>query len=226
MNGLLFILEIVLTFGCVVAAKQLFGKVGLIAWIAIAMILANLTVVKTVDLFGINTTLGNIMFASTFLAGDMLNENYGRKAARNGIIVGICAILVFMACTQICLLYTPSTSDISQDSMAVLFTLNLRTSIASIVMCLLANLASVYLYAKLRDLTKGKYLWLRNNLTTVTCNCLENFLFVFLAFAGIYPAEQMLAIAFSTCVIEVLLAVCDTPFLYLSRKSFKLASAQ
>lgn len=68
MNELLFFLEIVLTFGCVVAAKKIFGKAGLIAWIAIAMILANLTVVKTVNLFGIDATLGNIMFASTFLA--------------------------------------------------------------------------------------------------------------------------------------------------------------
>ena len=54
MNELLFFLEIVLTFGCVVAAKKIFGKAGLIAWIAIAMILANLTVVKTVNLFGID----------------------------------------------------------------------------------------------------------------------------------------------------------------------------
>ena len=107
MNELLFFLEIVLTFGCVVAAKKIFGKAGLIAWIAIAMILANLTVVKTVNLFGIDATLGNIMFASTFLAGDMLNENYGRQAAHKGILVGLGGVLVFMVCTQISLLYTP-----------------------------------------------------------------------------------------------------------------------
>lgn len=95
MNELLFFLEIVLTFGCVVAAKKIFGKAGLIAWIAIAMILANLTVVKTVNLFGIDATLGNIMFASTFLAGDMLNENYGRQAAHKGILVGLGGVLVF-----------------------------------------------------------------------------------------------------------------------------------
>lgn len=224
MNEALFFIEIILTFGCVVAAKKIFGKAGLIAWIAIAMILANLTVVKTIDLFGIEATLGNIMFASTFLAGDMLNENYGRQAAHKGILVGLAGVLVFMVCTQISLLYTPSTSDISQEAMVLLFTLNLRTSIASVAMCVLANWLNVSLYAKIRELTNGKYLWLRNNVTTITCNCIENFLFVLLAFGGIYSMEQILAIALSTCAIEIFLALCDTPFLYLSRGESKLLS--
>ena len=56
MNELLFFLEIVLTFGCVVAAKKIFGKAGLIAWIAIAMSRANLTVVKSVPLCGSDAT--------------------------------------------------------------------------------------------------------------------------------------------------------------------------
>lgn len=224
MNEALFFIEIILTFGCVVAAKKIFGKAGLIAWIAIAMILANLTVVKTIDLFGIEATLGNIMFASTFLAGDMLNENYGRQAAHKGILIGLAGVLVFMVCTQISLLYTPSTSDISQEAMVLLFTLNLRTSIASVAMCVLANWLNVSLYAKTRELTNGKYLWLRNNVTTITCNCIENFLFVLLAFGGIYSMEQILAIALSTCAIEIFLALCDTPFLYLSRGESKLLS--
>ena len=204
MNELLFFLEIVLTFGCVVAAKKIFGKAGLIAWIAIAMILANLTVVKTVNIFGIDATIGNIMFA------------------HKGILVGLGGVLVFMVCTQISLLYTPSTTDVSHDAMALLFALNLRTSIASVAMCILANWLNVSLYAKIRELTHGKYLWLRNNVTTITCNCVENFLFVLLAFGGIYSPEQILAIACSTCAIEIFLALCDTPFLYLSRGKSKL----
>lgn len=226
MNEFLFCIEIVLTFGCVVAVKKIFGKTGLIAWMAISMILANLTVVKTIDLFSIDTTLGNIMFASTFLAGDMLNENYGSETARKGIYIGLSAVVIFMICTQICLLYTPSKSDIAQKSMETLFALNLRTSVASIVMCLLANLLNIFLYAKIRDLTQGKYLWLRNNVTTISCNCLENFAFVFLAFGGIYPVEQILAIAFSTCAVEIFLAICDTPFLYLSRGKSRLLHAK
>lgn len=173
MNELLFFLEIVLTFGCVVAAKKIFGKAGLIAWIAIAMILANLTVVKTVNLFGIDATLGNIMFASTFLAGDMLNENYGRQAAHKGILVGLGGVLVFMVCTQISLLYTPSTTDVSHDAMALLFALNLRTSIASVAMCILANWLNVSLYAKIRELTHGKYLWLLNTFGFATMSQLS-----------------------------------------------------
>jgi len=216
-NELIFVLEIVFTFGCVVAAKKFFGRVGLIAWIAVAMVLANLTVVKTVDLFGINTTLGNIMFASTFLAGDMLNENYGKRTAQRGIIIGVSAVVVFMVCTQVGLLYQPAQIDIAHESMTTLFALNLRTSISSVVVLLLANLLNVWLYAKLRELMQGKYLWIRNNVTTIVSNCLENFLFVFFAFAGIFSLTEMLTLVFSTCLIEIILALCDTPFMYLSR---------
>ncbi len=88
------------------------------------------------------------MFASTFLAGDMLNETTVGKLLIKEILVGLGGVLVFMVCTQIRLLYTPSTTDVSHDAMALLFALNLRTSIASVAMCILANWLNVSLYAK------------------------------------------------------------------------------
>jgi uncharacterized integral membrane protein (TIGR00697 family) len=82
----------------------------------------------------------------------------------------------------------------------------------------IANLMSVTIYDKLHQYFEGKKMWIRNNVTTIFCNCLENFGFVFLAFAGIYPAEEILMIALSTCVIEIGVALCDTPFLYIGKK--------
>lgn len=225
MNELLFVIEIVLTFGCVVAFGKLFGKNGLAAWIAVAMILANLTTPKAITLFGIDATLGTIMFASTFLATDIMTERYGGNEARKGVAIGIGGALVFMVCTQIALLYTPSASDFASASMADLFALNLRMSIASITMCLLANLADVWLFERIKKATNGKHLWLRNNVATAVCNCLENFAFVFLAFGGLMPVEVILEIAVSTSLIELGLAVCDTPFIYAARALMKGESA-
>lgn len=82
MNELLFILTILLTFGGLLLVYKLFGKVGLFAWIAIAIILANIEVLKSVDMFGISATLGNVTFASIFLANEILNEKYGKKEAK------------------------------------------------------------------------------------------------------------------------------------------------
>ena len=56
-----------------------FGKTGLFAWVAVATILANIQVTKTIEIIGLTATLGNSLYASTFLATDILNEKYGRK---------------------------------------------------------------------------------------------------------------------------------------------------
>ena len=102
--------------------------------------------------------------------------------------------------------------------MKTLFGLNLRISIASAVMYFISNMMDVVLFDKLKQKTNGKALWLRNNVSTILCNCLENFFFIGLAFWGIYDIKTILIIAGSTSVIEMIVAVMDTPFLYLSKK--------
>ena len=102
-----------------------------------------------------------------------------------------------------------------------LFGFNLRISIASAVMYYISNLADVYLFDKLKQATNGKHLWLRNNVSTVLCNCLENFFFIFLAFYGNYDLKTVCSIALCTSAVELICALCDTPFLYLAKKISK-----
>lgn len=102
--------------------------------------------------------------------------------------------------------------------MQVLFGLNLRISISSVVMYLIANMADILIFSKLKEKTGNRMLWVRNNVATIICNCVENFGFIFLAFIGIYDAKQCAEIAIATSVIEIIAAVCDTPFVYIGRK--------
>ena len=74
---------------------------------------------------------------------------------------------------QIGLLYKPSSQDLSQEAMKTLFTINLRVSISSLVMFVLSNLMDIYIYSKLKEKSEGK-MWLRNNVSTIVCNSLEN----------------------------------------------------
>lgn len=83
---------------------------------------------------------------------------------------------------------------------------------------IVANLADIAVFDNLRRMTDGRYLWIRNNAATILCNCVENFGFIFLAFYGMYSAAQCAEIAIATSVIEIVAAVCDTPFAYLGRK--------
>ncbi len=73
MNELIWFLLFAVTFGSLVLWYRLFGKAGLFAWMAFSGIIANIQVVKTIELFGVTATLGNIIYASSFLATDILS---------------------------------------------------------------------------------------------------------------------------------------------------------
>ncbi len=67
-NEILGLVTFIATFVLMVLMYRFFGKQGLIAWVAIGTIIANIQVIKTVEIFGISATLGNVMFASIYLA--------------------------------------------------------------------------------------------------------------------------------------------------------------
>ena len=218
MNTLYLFVEIIICFSAVLLAAKLFGKYGLIAWIGIASVLANIITAKTSNIFGLDAAQGTLLFASTFLCTDILCERYGKQTARTGVLVGLFSSVALIVATQIALLYTPVEYDYANPSMQVLFGLNLRITASSIVMYLIANMADIAVFDKLKEMTGGKWLWMRNNAATILCNCLENFGFIFLAFLGVYSAAQCAEIAIATSIIEIVAAVCDTPFAYIGRK--------
>jgi uncharacterized integral membrane protein (TIGR00697 family) len=218
MNNLLLIISIIGIFSIMLLIKKFLGKEGLIGWMGIASILANIMIIKSVDLLGISSTLGNVLFASNFLATDILTENYGYEEAKKGIKFGIISVLVFMLITQVAVLYIPNSEDIAQKSFETLFSLVPRITIASVSLFALSNIIDIKLYEYLRKKTNGKKMWLRNNLCTILCNGGENFIFYLIAFGGIMNIQTIIAVGISATIIETLIALCDTPFLYISKK--------
>ena len=217
MNILLGIAGIILCFGIEILIEKIFKKEGLYVWTSGALITANILVAKNINILGLQATLGNILFASTFLATDILNEKYSTKESRKAVNIGIVSVILFTAATQFSLLFKPNELDLANDSLKNLFSLNLRISISSILMCYLSNLLDIYLFEKIKKKIPNK-LWLRNNIATIISNCLENYLFTIFAFIGIYDLKTILSIATTTTVLEIIIAICDTPFLYLSKK--------
>ena len=78
-NELLLIGSLIIIYGTVLISYKLFGKTGLYAMTVIATILANIEVLIMIEGFGMEQTLGNVMFASTYLITDILSENEGKE---------------------------------------------------------------------------------------------------------------------------------------------------
>lgn len=218
MNELLFFATILTTFGLVVLVHCFFGKDGLYAWTAFAVVFANILVTKCIRLFGMEVTLGNVLFGTVFLCTDMLNEFYGYRESRRGVFVGLFAIFSFLLLSQLGLAFVPSALDTVDGSMQTLFALSPRTCLASVSMFLLSNLLDVWLFQRIKALTGGKLLWLRNNLATCVSQVVENFFFFVIAFGGMFDLSTIVELTLCVSLIEVLVALCDTPFLYLARR--------
>ena len=220
MNIFLGFINIIVTFSLVVLIEELFKKEGLYVWLSIATILANITVCKMIDVFNFTTSLGNVLFASTFLATDIMSEKYSKEDAKKGVYISIFSGIVFIIITQLTLLFIPSSDDVVNKSMKTLFSISIRTISASMFMFFISNMADIHLYNKLKEKYPNK-LWLRNNLSTILCNCIENYFFNTLAFIGIFSMPVIISIATTTTLIEIVIALCDTPFIYLSTKMKK-----
>ena len=217
MNEIIFIASGIIAFFGVSIVARLFGRVGLIAWVAVSTVLANIAVAKQATMFGMDVTLGNIMFSSTYLATDILSEVYGRKESRKAVYTGLVSAVGFVVFGLIVNSIIPNDYDFAGESMSVIMSFSIRTTTASVIFFFLSNLADVWLFDKFRK-HSTKNLWLRNNVCTIFCNCAENFLFTFAAFYGIFDAQTCASISICTCVMEIIAGLIDTPFCYLGRR--------
>jgi hypothetical protein len=167
-NTLLGLLFIVVHFGLVLFAYRQFGKTGLMAWIAISTILANIQVLKGIEIIGLQATLGNTLYGSIFFATD---------------IFGFSGRIVF----------------------------------ASLTAYFISQLLDVTIYSKIRQwLPADRWLWVRNNGSTMVSQAVDTAIFVSIAFWGM--SYDLMQIMLSTYILKFLIATLDTPFLYLAKK--------
>ncbi len=218
MNELLWMGFALLDLTLALALFRFFGRAGIYGIIVFNMVLCNIQVLKTITLFGLSTTLGNILYAGVFLATDMLSEFYGQQEARRGVLLGFVAVVLTTVYMQIALLFTPGPDDFAQPHLSAIFGFLPRLAFASIMAYLVSQLHDIWAYAFWKKKTQGRFLWLRNNASTLVSQMLDSAVFCLLAFWGVFPAPMLLQIMLTTYLFKSVVAVLDTPFMYLARR--------
>ncbi len=220
-----FLIFALVNFALITIGYRFFGKRGILGYIILSVIAANLQVNKGVlfdfGFFELEATLGNVMFAGIFLATDLLNEKYGEKEARQAVFVSIFANLSFVVVMFVSTLFKGM--DYSTDfntALDMFFSINGGTVkavlIGNIVYFISQNL-DVYVYARIRSWNDSlSTLWVRNNGSTFISQLVDSVL-VNLGFglAGIFPMEIVGSVIITTLIIKYITALIDTPFLYL-----------
>lgn len=222
-NELLIIISFLIIYGSVTGFYRFFGKNGLLAFNVCATILANIEVLILVRAFGIEMTLGNILFASTFLVTDILSENHSRKDANRAVLISTLCSILFIAVSQMWLLYTPSENDWASGPIRTIFSSTPRIVCSSLLVYLISQLTDVWLYHKWWDWCRKKFgdekkgLWIRNNGSTMISQLLNTLLYTFFAFYGTYEIHTLLSIFLSSYLIFFVTSLLDTPFVYWCR---------
>lgn len=226
-NELLWILLLASTFFLQILAYKLFGKTGLYAWIAMAVIVANIQVMKTIEVFTFVTALGNIIYSTTFLATDILAENHGKKEAAKAVWIGFFILITTTIVMQICINFIPHESDTLHPAIQQIFGFLPRIAVASLAAYLVSQLHDVWAFNFWKKLFKGKYLWLRNNFSTMTSQLIDNIIFSWIAWVGLFGLfgwnqvfewSLIIEIFLVSYVMKWIVAVADTPFIYWSKK--------
>lgn len=215
-NNIAWIILLLVNYALIMLAFRLFRKHGLFAWITLAAILANIQVVKTVELLGFVTTLGNIMYGTSFLATDILSECYGKDDAKKGVRIGIFSIISTTLIMQVCLMFVGHESDTTSAALHQIFSLLPRITIASIFAYFVSQNLDVWLYAYLKSRFPQR-LWLRNNLSTMSSQFIDTVIFTLMAFWGVFSTDIILQIFATTYIMKWIVAILDTPVIYWAR---------
>ena len=217
-NSLLWVGFILLDLSLVILIYRFFGKTGLYVIIVASVITANIQVVKTVEIFGFVSTLGNILYSSIFLATDILTEVYGKKAARRGVWLGFIGMVLMTLWMQIGLKFIPHASDFSQDSLLTIFGLMPRIAAGSMTAYLVSQHHDIWAFQFWKNKTRGRFLWLRNNASTLVSQAIDTAIFCTIALWGVFDTNTWVQILVSTYVLKLLVAAIDTPFIYLAKR--------
>ena len=225
-NEIIFIIQTLIGLFFTLIAFKL-GKVWIYAFIASCVILANIFVNKQITLLGLNATGGNVVYGAIFLATDLLSEHYGKKEARKGVFIGFFVSLFYLSMTQMILLFKKNSNDWgASEAMDIIFSTSPSIVFASLIAYLISQLNDIWLFHFIKSKTNEKFLWLRNNLSTYSSQLFDSIIFSFLAFylfplffnTEQLPFQVIIQIVITTYLLKLIVAVIDTPFIYLSKK--------
>ena len=168
-------------------------------------------------------SVGAILYPLTFLLTDLITEFYGKEKANFCVKLGI-SMNIFVACMIAGMDQLEATdwSKIDNVLFHKVFGLYSIAFIGSILACYTAQTVDIMLYVWIRKITKGKWLWARNNGSTAVSLFVDTFIVItFMTLFHIFPLERMWPLIMNSYFFKLFFSICSTPLFYLLVKIIK-----
>jgi queuosine precursor transporter len=215
-------LWVIFTLGgvsCITLLAKKFGVGFLYGAIATLVITAAILANKLIQVGPFVVPGGVLLASATFLITDALSEWWSKEDAQKAVWIGFIGLIILVVSLQF-LAAWPSPTFASKQGAEFVKILGLtpRIALASIAAYLISQHHDVWSYHIWKNLTKGRFLWLRNNASTITSQILDSIIFISIAFGGVLPILPLIQ---DMLIIKISIALLDTPFMYIISWCFK-----
>ncbi|MBY0580314.1 MAG: queuosine precursor transporter [Rickettsiales bacterium] len=206
---------------------------GLCVFFSVIIVSGNLTYQKFITLtilpfHAFELSVGAILYPLTFLVTDLIAEFYGKEKARFCVRLAIIMnILVAIIIAGMDLLPATSWSKIDQATFHKVFGLYAISFMGSIIACYISQTVDISLYLWIRKITKGRYLWIRNNGSTAISLLIDtSTVITFMTIFGVLPKEQMVSLIINSYSFKLFFTICSIPLFYLCISIIKILTSQ
>lgn len=178
------------------------------------LLISNIITIKTINIFGLIFTAGDILFPITYILNDVFTEVYGFKKARFIIWISFFCNLLMVIIFGITIALPVDETFEMQSALVNILGSTPQILFASFISFLIGNFANSIVLSKMKVKTKGKYLALRTITSTLIGEGLDTLLFIPIVFIGVLDLKSILFLMIDTYILKVLLEVVLTPITY------------
>ena len=190
------------------------AQIALSMSFAALLITANIVAVKPLGLGDWVMPAGIVAYPFTFLVTDTLSEVYGRRTAARVVWMGFALSVLMVALVYLSGALPAAGFWEGQAAFDETLGAVPRIVLGSMVAFLISQNSDVFLFHLVGRLTGGRYLWLRNNASTIVSQAIDTALFISIAFGGTVPMDTLLNMMATQYAVKVAIAAADTPLVY------------
>lgn len=220
MNWMDFVIWAIITLGVVtigIIMSKWLGK-GVFYGLYVGLtVIANIIAAKLIIIGNFVVPAAVLIYSSTFLLTDIVDEEWGRKEGHRIVMTGFIVNVITVIAIYLAIYWQPAqfVPTAFNESFRQVLGRTPRIIIASIVSYLISQNHDVWAFHFWKEKTGGKHLWLRNNMSTMVSQAIDTVVFISLAFYGVVSNGILAYMMFGQYIVKVMIALADTPFVYI-----------
>jgi uncharacterized integral membrane protein (TIGR00697 family) len=180
----------------------------------VVLLVSNLVGQKICQIGPLKVSGAQLLFPIAYICGDVFTEVYGYAASRRAIWIGFFAMALLAGMGAIAVALPPAPGWPNQQAFATVFGLVPRFAVASLIAYWVGEFTNSFTLAKMKLLTRGRWLWTRTIGSTVTGQAVDTAVVIVIAFAGYTSAKTMAIMILSSYLIKVVYETLATPLTY------------